>query len=377
MHPFLQFAKENQGGVLQLVRELVECESPSDSPEHVNRVLDVLTEHTRDIATAEILDLPQSGKALKLTFDWGGGHGQILALGHADTVWPLGTIERMPFRQEAGRLWGPGVLDMKAGLAIFVFAIRALMADRVRPERRVCLLVVPDEETGSTHSRSLTETEARGSEAVLVLEPGTGLDGKLKTARKGVGHYTVLVEGKPAHAGVDFESGVSAIVDAARLVLRMSELTDVQRGLTVNPGMIHGGTRSNVIAAEARIEVDVRVPTLADAQFIDEEMRALQARDARCRVRVEGGLNRPPMERTDSIIKLFRKAEYVARQLGIELHESSTGGGSDGNFTAALGVPTLDGLGAVGEGAHAEHESVLVDRIADRVALIAGLLTML
>jgi glutamate carboxypeptidase len=210
-----------------------------------------------------------------------------------------------------------------------------------------------------------------------VVEPGTGLKGQLKTARKGVGNYTIAVEGRASHAGVDFSGGVSAILEAARQVDRIAEFTNLKRGITVNPGVISGGTRTNVVAAHARIEVDTRVVRLKDAEGLDKKFRALRPLDKRCRVRVEGGLNRPPMERTKTIGKLFSKAKKMGRNLGVRLEESSTGGGSDGNFTAALGVPTLDGLGAVGEGAHAMNESVLVDRIAERVALLAVLIAEL
>ena len=261
----------------------------------------------------------------------------------------------MPFRLAKGRLWGPGVLDMKSGLAFFLTAARALRELDVPVRRSVALLVVSDEEVGSPDSRPITEREAKRSDAVLVLEPGTGLTGKLKTARKGIGNYVVSIQGKAAHAGVDFENGASAIVEAARQIEKISALTDTQRGITVNPGVVSGGTRSNVVAAEARIEVDARVVRLRDAEIVDRKLRSLRPVDKRCRVQVEGGLNRPPMERTKAIAALFAQAREVGAQLGLSIEESSTGGGSDGNFTAALGVPTLDGLGGVGEGAHAPN----------------------
>jgi glutamate carboxypeptidase len=298
----------------------------------------------------------------------------MLGVGHSDTVWPLGTLKTMPWRESGGRLWGPGVLDMKAGLAFFIYAAKALRELDIPANRKVVLLVVSDEETGSRTSRVITEAEACNSNAALILEPGTGLDGKLKTARKGIGTYTVNVQGRASHAGVDFTSGASAILEAARQVERIAAFTDLERGITVNPGVISGGTRTNVVAAEAHIEVDARIARREDAAILDQKFRALQAIDKRCSVTVVGGLNRPPMERTEAIAHLFRKAKTIGTELGLELEESSTGGGSDGNFTAALGVPTLDGLGAVGEGAHAQNESILIDRIADRTALLAGLL---
>ncbi len=282
----------------------------------------------------------------------------------------------MPFQQEQGRLWGPGVLDMKSGLAFFVFAMRAIRELDVPVPHKVVLQLNADEEVGSTTSRALTEEAARRSHRVLVLEPGTGLAGKLKTARKGTGSYRVTVHGKASHAGVDFEAGASAVVELARQIERIAGFTDLIRGVTVNPGVISGGTRSNVVAAEARADVDIRIARLKDAPALDRKFRALRPFDKRCRIEVTGGLNRPPMERSRGIRELFGQARELAREIGVELEESSTGGGSDGNFTAALGVPTLDGLGGVGEGAHALNESILVDRIADRTALLAKLIAM-
>ena len=304
-------------------------------------------------------------------------NGEILALGHSDTVWPMGTLKSMPFREAEGRLWGPGVLDMKSGIAFFIFAVHALRDLDLPVVSRVLLQLNSDEEVGSPQSRALTEANARKSKAVLVLEPGTGLAGKLKTARKGVGDFTVKVTGRASHAGVDFAAGASAILELARQIDRIAGFTDLDRGITVNPGVIAGGSRSNVIAAEAWTHVDLRVPRLRDAPRLERKFRGLRPFDKRCTVRVEGGLNRPPLERTPGVAALFRTAQKLGRELGLELEESSTGGGSDGNFTGALGIPTLDGLGAVGEGAHAAHESILVDRMADRTALIAKLLAAL
>jgi glutamate carboxypeptidase len=238
----------------------------------------------------------------------------------------------------------------------------------------VLLQLNSDEEVGSVSSRALTEENARRSHAVLVLEPGTGLDGKLKTARKGVGAFTVTVRGKASHAGVDFQAGASAVLELARQINTIAGFTKLDRGITVNAGVIAGGTRSNVVAAEARAEVDIRVSRLRDAAVLERKFRALKPFDRRCTIAVSGGLNRPPLERSPAVQRLFHNARKLALELGIELEESSTGGGSDGNFTAALGIPTLDGLGAVGEGAHAAHESILINRIADRTALLAKLL---
>jgi glutamate carboxypeptidase len=376
VHRFLSNLFDKQAEIVALIREMVECESPSGSPPSINQFVDLLIERTRGIADPQIIPAPDSGNHLRLEFRTrpDTNQSQTLALGHSDTVWPLGTLKQMPFRNADGRLWGPGVLDMKAGIALFLYAVRTLIELEIPTANRVVLLVVSDEEIGSKTSRAITEAEARRSESVLVLEPGTGLSGKLKTARKGVGRYIVAIEGKASHAGVDFENGASAILEAAHQLQRIASFTDLKRGTTVNPGVIGGGTRSNVIAAEARIDVDVRVSDLEAAEAIDTQLRSLTPFDTRCRVRIEGGLNRPPMERTAAIAALFAKAKRVAADLGIRLEESSTGGGSDGNFTAALGIPTLDGLGAVGEGAHAPNESILLDRIPGRAALLAGIL---
>lgn len=376
MHPFLRYATERQGDIVALLRQFVECESPSNEPAAVARFTELLVESTREIASATQVSAQNHGPHVRLEFAVPGrkSGAQILMLGHSDTVWQLGTILGMPFKEEGGRLWGPGVLDMKAGLAFAIYAARALRDLDLPMERRLVLLCVSDEEVGSETSRALTEAEARKSEAVLVLEPGTGLTGKLKTSRKGVGDYEIRVKGRAAHAGVDFAAGASAIVELCRQVEAISGFTDLERGITVNPGVIRGGTRTNVIAAEAAAEIDMRVKTLGDADALDRRFRDLRPLDPRCELTITGGLNRPPMERTEQVERLFRKAQAVASDMGLEVEESATGGGSDGNFTAALGIPTLDGLGAVGEGAHAPNESILVDRMADRTALLAGLI---
>src|SRR5258708_4341705 len=283
----------------------------------------------------------------------------------------------MPFREADGRLWGPGVLDMKSGIVFFLFALRALV-ELARPVgRQVVLQLNCDEEVGTKTSRPLTEEAARKSAAVLVLEPGSGLSGKVKTARKGVGDYTVTVKGRASHAGVDFEAGASAILELSRQIERIASFTQINRGVTVNPGVISGGTRTNVIAAEARAEVDIRVLREKDAPALDKKFRSLRPFDKRCSIQVAGGVNRPPMERSAGIRALVKTAKSLARKIGVGLEESATGGGSDGNFTAVLGVPTLDGLGGVGEGAHSANESILIDRIGDRTALLAGLVEAL
>jgi glutamate carboxypeptidase len=379
MDPILSYLESQRGQMVSLCRELVECESPSGDAAAVSRFVDLLAAKLADMASVRRLPGGRFGPHLECEFHLPGGKkdGQILALGHSDTVWPVGTLKQMPFREADGRLWGPGVLDMKAGIVFLIFAVRALRALDLPVKRQVVMQLNSDEEVGSESSRPLTEAAARRSLAVLVLEPGTGLDGKLKTGRKGVGDYTIVVRGKAAHAGLDFTSGANAIVELARQIERVAAFTRIERGITVSPGVISGGSRPNVVPAEARAEIDVRVLRMSDAGVLDRKFRRLRPVDRRCQIEILGGLNRPPLERSAEIAQLFRLARKLAAELGIKLEESVSGGGSDGNFTAAVGTPTLDGLGAVGEGAHAPHESILVDRMADRAALMAKLLRSL
>lgn len=366
----LRWAQAHQGEIVSQIRAFVECESPSGDDAALRRFGDLVAAALSGQARVRF----NGNLVAEITLPGSRKSGQVLALGHLDTVWPIGTLKQMPFRQKEGRLWGPGVLDMKSGIAFFLAATRALRELDVPVSRRVLLQLNCDEEVGSHSSRALTEKNAARSECVLVLEPGTGLAGKLKTARKGVGDYRIRVRGKASHAGVDFAAGASAVVELARQIGRIAGFTRVERGITVNPGVISGGTRSNVVAAEAMAHVDVRIPRLRDAGSLERKFRSLRAVDRRCTIEVTGGINRPPMERTPGTVKLLREAQRWGREIGVEVEESATGGGSDGNFTSALGIPTLDGLGGVGEGAHAAHESILVGRIADRVALLAGLL---
>jgi len=368
----LDYAQANLQNIIALIRRMVECESPSDSPQALANFVSLISAELAPMA--KIHNFRHGHMTAEFALPGPKKNGQILVLGHPDTVWPIGTLATMPFRQEKGRLWGPGVLDMKSGLAFFVFAMRALRELEIPVSKKVVLQINADEEVGSHTSRALTEAAARRSDLVLVLEPGTGLGGKLKTARKGVGLYRIAVHGKASHAGVDFQAGASAIVELARQIERIAGFSDPKRGITVNPGVISGGTRSNVVAAEAGAEIDIRVVRLKDAALLDRKFHALRPFDKRCAIEVTGGLNRPPMERSRGIAELFARARELARESGVEVEESATGGGSDGNFTAALGVPTLDGLGGVGEGAHALNESILIDRIADRTALLAKLI---
>jgi len=380
VHPFLAFAEAKQPAIVAFIRELARCESPSDQPQAVNRLVNLLADRLEGATSVKTLPGGRFGNHLRCEFKLPGaksGAGKILVLAHSDTVWPLGTLAQMPLREESGRLWGPGVLDMKSGIAFFVFAVHTLRMLEIPVRRNILFQVNSDEEVGSETSRQFTEEAARQSAIALLVEPGTGLRGKLKTARKGVGDYTVTVKGRAAHAGVDYAAGASAVLELARQIPKIAAFTNLKQGITVNPGVIAGGTRTNVVAAEAHVDVDIRIARPKDAATLDKKFRSLRPIDKRCSIHIEGGLNRPPMERSPATRALFQAARTCAKELGVKLEESATGGGSDGNFTAALGVPTLDGLGGVGEGAHAANESILLDRIADRTALLAMLLSQL
>ena len=370
----LEFMRDRQPEIVELVRAFVEIESPTAYKAGVDQIADAVADAAGGIA--EVTRFPQAkhGDHLRLEFDIPTrGDGQVLALGHLDTVWPVGTLRRMPWREAEGRLWGPGVFDMKAGVAYMLFAARALRDLGLESRRRFVAQLNSDEEIGSPTSTPLTKAEARRSAAVLVAEPSFGLDGRLKTSRKGGASFRIEVRGVASHAGLDFESGASAIVELANQVRRIAAWTDLEQGVTVNPGVFRGGSASNVVAEKASADVDVRFRTRVQAAEITRRFAELGSFDTRCDVRVSGGIGKMPMERTVDVVRLFELAKSISAEMGVRLGEAAVGGGSDGNTTAAMGIPTIDGLGAVGEGAHALHESILVDRIADRAALIAAL----
>jgi glutamate carboxypeptidase len=358
--------------MLRTLRELVEIESPSDDKAAVDRVAAHVASLAGELGGRPKLHKQNKfGDILELRFGpMRGSRKPILLLGHLDTVWPLGTLRTMPWREDAGRLFGPGVLDMKSGVAMALTAIRSL--GELGVSRPITLLLNTDEEVGSPISRPITEKLAQGSAAVLVLEPAQGL--ACKTARKGVGVYRLHVAGVAAHSGVDFERGHSAILELARLLETVAGFTDLRVGRTVNPGVVAGGTRANVVARDAYAEVDVRIAKANDAARVEKLFRGLRCADPHCKLTITGGLNRPPMERKPGTVALYKQARKLAAELGFQLDEAATGGGSDGNFTAALGVPTLDGLGAVGEGAHAAHESIVAEHLVPRTALLAALI---
>lgn len=369
-----RYLQRQQAAMITTLRRLVEAESPSHNKTALDRLGKLLAGEFRKRGGRVVFHRQKAaGDHLEISFG-PTGRPTIMLLGHFDTVWEVGTLAEMPFRVAGGRAWGPGVFDMKSGIVMMLFALDALRRLRGGLRCGITILLNSDEEVGSSCSRALTERLARKSAAVLVLEPAHGLEGALKTARKGVGEYTLKVTGIPSHSGLDFEQGASAVLELARQIVATSKFTDLRRGITVNPGVIRGGTRSNVVAAQAAVQMDARVARRAQAAALDRKFRGLQPFDQRCSIQVSGGINRPPLERSPQGLRLFRLARRLAAELKFELQEAAVGGGSDGNFTAALGVPTLDGLGAVGEGAHARSESILLDELPRRTALLAALI---
>ncbi len=370
----LEWLTDRQREMVASVRELVTRESPTQDKPACDALCTYLAgEFERLGGRVRIHRQRSAGNHLQVNFGGGKGRQPVLLLGHFDTVYDLGTLRTMPWREAKGRLYGPGVFDMKSGIVQMMFALAALRENRGSLPRPVTVLLVSDEEGGSETSRALTEKIARQCAAVLVCEP-SGPGGTLKTARKGVGSFLVKVTGQAAHSGLDFEKGHSAILELAHQMLAISRLTDLKRGITLNVGVIRGGTRTNVIAAEAAAEVDLRIAKKADGAVMERKVRRLRPVDPKCKIEIEGGINRPPMERTKQVVALFELARKIAGELGFPLEEIAVGGGSDGNFTGGIGIPTLDGLGAVGEGAHASHESIVAAELPRRAALLAGLI---
>jgi glutamate carboxypeptidase len=374
MTPLLDHARGQIAGTIATIERLVLLESPSTDKAAVNRCGRELAGILRD-AGADVDSVATEERGDHIRARFGVGERPVMLLGHFDTVWPIGTLQKMPLRRDGAKLYGPGTFDMKAGIAIGLAAMQALRAlDLTAPP--VTMIWTTDEEIGSGTSRRLIEAEARQARAVLVLEPALP-GGALKTARKGCGEFELLVEGVAAHAGLDPGKGASAIHELAAQIAAIERLQDLPRGISVNVGLVEGGSRPNVVADRARAVVDVRAPTREAAKAIETAFHALQPVRPRTRLTVTGGFERPPMERTAGVAGLFHMAAEVAASLGLRLDEGSAGGGSDGNFTAALGVPTLDGLGAVGDGAHAAHEHVDLEAIPVRVALVAGVIARL
>jgi glutamate carboxypeptidase len=371
---------ERLGEMLMLTREIVERESPSGDEDGSRAVVKLLAQEACDIEGVTSVDRFKSegyGEHLRVElFNDAGSGDAILIVGHTDTVHPRGSLGERPWREENGRIYGPGIFDMKANCALILEAVRALSILHIRPQRPVVLLLTCDEETGSMTGRALIEDAARRARCAMVLEPPAS-GGRVKTARKGTGIFRVSALGLAAHAGLEPEKGASAILEMARQIQRLHAMSDTARGTTINVGVVRGGTSSNVVAAEASAEVDVRFGTLEEARRIEGEIRSLKPFDERVRLSIEGGINRPPLERTEGVASLYEHARRVAAMLDFELGEASVGGASDGNFIAAQGTPVLDGLGIEGDGAHAVHEHIVVDGIAQRGALLACLIATL
>ena len=370
MLDLLGFCTTQQDTLRSTVETLVRLESPSTDKAAVDRCGDAIARILQDLG-ADVTRIAEAERGNHVRAEFAGGPRRVLLLGHFDTVWDVGQLERMPVREESGRLYGPGVYDMKASIAIAMLAVRAAKA--AGPVPRIVMLWTTDEEIGSTTSRRVIESEAQSSDAVLVLEPSLP-GGAVKTQRKGCGEFRLSAHGVSAHAGIDPRKGASAIHELAHQIIALESLRDLDRGISVNVGVVSGGTRGNVIAEEARAVIDVRVPSQEDARRIEAAVRALRPRNSGVRLEVHGGIDRPPLERTDGVARLYEQAREVAAQLGKDLAEGATGGGSDGNFTAALGVPTLDGLGPEGEGAHALHEHVVISDLPWRAAFLAALM---
>ncbi len=373
-HLLLDCCQAGADWQLHTLETLARCESPSEDRAALNRCGDLLFGYASDLG-GQVTRIPGDPAGDHVLAEFGTGPPRTLVLGHLDTVWPMGTLVDMPVVRRDGRLHGPGTFDMKAGLAIGLLAIRAITeASALRGT--VAFLCTTDEEVGSRTSRALIETEARRAQAVLVLEPALAA-GAVKTSRKGVGEFRIDVTGVESHAGLDPAAGASAIRELARQALAVEQLADAAQGTTINVGVVGGGTRSNVVAGSAWALVDARVTALAEAARLEAALGRLTPVDARVSIRVTGSVSRPPMERSPGVLRLYEEARSVAAALGYQLGEGAAGGASDGNFTAAIGTPTLDGLGAIGDGAHARHEHIVIEHLPGRSALVAGLLSRL
>jgi glutamate carboxypeptidase len=372
----LRMLKPRLPQMLSALRTFVLAESPSLEKSPADRCCTIVAEAWRKHGTrVERLAQRHRGDHLRITWQAPESRavGQLLVLGHYDTVYATGTLAKMPFRVSGGRAYGPGTFDMKAGIVQALFALDALQQIRRPLRKHIVFLWTSDEEIGSDSSRKVIETEARRSDAVFVLEPSLGPRGLLKTARKGVGEAEIIVYGRASHAGLAPKEGVNAVHELARQIARLEQWNDLRRGISVNADVIEGGTRVNVIAERARAVIDLRALRLADMRRIERRLRALRPLTRGARLEIRGAFNRAPMERKVSAA-LFGRAKSLATQMGLAIGECVAGGGSDGNLTAALGVPTLDGLGAVGDGAHSAHEHVVVKTMPERAALLAALL---
>ena len=364
-------------GMLSVLRTFVATESPSLEKAAVDRCSDVVANAWRRLSGARVDRIAQKhhGDHLRITWAPTPAKGQLLVLGHYDTVYASGTLRKMPFRVSGGKAFGPGTFDMKAGIVQALFAAEALkrLPASEQPRKRVVFLWTSDEEIGSESSRKLIETEARRSDAVFVLEPSYGPRGALKTQRKGVGEAELVVHGRASHAGLAPQDGINAIHEVSRQIARLETWNDLRRGVTISAGIIEGGTRTNVIPELARVQLDLRATTVADMRKLERRLLSLRPQIKGARLEISGGFTRAPLEHKMSAA-LFARAKALATEMDLALEECAVGGGSDGNYTAAAGIPTLDGLGAVGDGAHSSHEHVLIKTMPQRAALLAALL---
>ncbi len=370
-----------QKEILALTRSLVEAESPSGDEVGSNKVVSLLAASARSIGAINSIDRIASesyGCHLRIrAFNAAGQKtAPLVILGHTDTVHLRGSLDSRPWRVEGSRVYGPGIFDMKANCALALEALRACEALGTKPQRPITVLLTCDEETGSPAGRGLVESEALRAHAALVLEPPAS-GGRVKTARKGTGMFTITVHGRAAHAGLDPEKGVSAVLELARQTVRLHAMNDLEKGTTVTVGTLHGGTHSNVVPAEASAEIDLRFSSTELGRWLEHEILNLKPFDPRAQLVVSGEINRPPLERTDKVERLYERARSIAAMLDFDLGEASVGGASDGNFVGAMGVPVLDGLGIEGDGAHAAHEHIFADNIPLRGALLAGLIATL
>jgi glutamate carboxypeptidase len=360
--------------MVDLLARLARAESPTSEPGAQGEAFALLERALRELGLqVERLPGDGTGDHLLARAPAASGDRCQLLLGHLDTVWPLGTLAEMPVRKEGGSMFGPGVFDMKGGLVQMLFALRALVEHGVEPALSPVVLINADEEIGSPDSGQHVERLARRASRAFVLEPAFGPRGELKTARKGVGRFRVRIRGRASHAGLDPDRGASAILEASHQIQRLFDLNDRERGITVNVGRIDGGLRPNVVAADAIAEVEVRVVTADDAAEVERRVRGLEPAGEGIEIEVEGGFDRPPLERTPRNRELWQLAGRAAESLGLEIGEGLVGGASDGNL-ASLHTAVLDGLGAVGDGAHARHEHLVIDRMPERAALLARLL---
>ena len=373
---FLRLLKLRLPEMLSTLQRLVLAESPSLEKVPADRCCSLLAAEWRKRgARVERIAQKLRGDQLRVTW-WpqkSRPAGQYLVLGHYDTVYSSGTLRKMPFRVSAGKAYGPGIFDMKAGIVQALFALETLQQTKTPLTHRLVFLWTSDEEIGSDASRKLIETEARRSDAVFVLEPSLGPKGFIKTARKGVGEAELIVHGRASHAGLAPQEGINAIHELSRQLTRIEQWNDLRRGVTINADIIEGGTRTNVIAERARAVLDLRALRVSDMRRLERKLHSLRPSLPGAKLEIRGGFNRAPLERKRSAA-LFTKAKALAAQMGLALGESTAGGGSDGNLTAALGIPTLDGLGAVGHGAHSADEHILISTMPARAALLAAML---